>query len=480
MAELDIPGIDGLAGQARVLVKNTFLDLDDVPRMPELNRLRTAPAGGNVGIDGDEDEGDDLDDLDDAEDAAITGESPDSAAPEMPGIYRQVTCDGFEPMAQWHWTQSASAIDPRLSVEWEPELTPEAPPPTPTGGQAPMPMMHPAQNCVMIVPNSMVPGQGMMMAMMPAPLAVQGFGELDACPPGCMAVRADMYGRWPVQQYAAPQANTTGGLSAASAPAASASAAPPAAGKGSGGYGGSSATAASPPVAPAALQDPEERRIEPMLENKAVTYNEMVTEFAARGQHYDPGSLYQHWQGLKIAGKAVVEEKSEEPAKLRAPAPPAPTLLTRAHSVNTGIFRIHWTVDARKLKSNDRVHVSPQFEIDFYTSSVPFKMLIHPKVVSELKGGHSFRKAKGRGKVELKCEGVVDEAAGAMVTYRLLIASGKAGDKEKRTLPRGPVKHDFARGGVSGLKQEDQEWDFPSVVDEETQTFVVVLEIMPS
>jgi len=254
MAELDIPGIDGLAGQARVLVKNTFLDLDDVPRMPELNRLRTAPAGGNVGIDGDEDEGDDLDDLDDAEDAAITGESPDSAAPEMPGIYRQVTCDGFEPMAQWHWTQSASAIDPRLSVEWEPELTPEAPPPTPTGGQAPMPMMHPAQNCVMIVPNSMVPGQGMMMAMMPAPLAVQGFGELDACPPGCMAVRADMYGRWPVQQYAAPQANTTGGLSAASAPAASASAAPPAAGKGSGGYGGSSATAASPPVAPAALQ----------------------------------------------------------------------------------------------------------------------------------------------------------------------------------------------------------------------------------
>lgn len=154
---------------------------------------------------------------------------------------------------------------------------------------------------------------------------------------------------------------------------------------------------------------------------------------------------------------------------------PQPHTLSRDMSVNSGCHRVNWTVDARKLKGNDKQAVSPPFELNFglHYPSVIFKMMIYPRVVSENKGGASFKKAKGHGFVQLKCEAELSEAI-AQVTWRISIGSG-----EQRQDPRGPVHHNFALSAVSRLPKEREEWDFLQAVDQESMTFVVCLEISP-
>eukprot|EP00929_Paragymnodinium_shiwhaense_P013344 TRINITY_DN1211_c3_g1_i1.p1 TRINITY_DN1211_c3_g1~~TRINITY_DN1211_c3_g1_i1.p1 ORF type:complete len:436 (+),score=116.09 TRINITY_DN1211_c3_g1_i1:154-1461(+) len=156
--------------------------------------------------------------------------------------------------------------------------------------------------------------------------------------------------------------------------------------------------------------------------------------------------------------------------------PPQPHTLTRHASVNTvGKSRINWAVDARKLRGNDKQAVSPAFEVGLGNNfpNVIFKMMIYPVAVSDAKGGASFKKARGHGFVQLKCEAELTDNI-AKVSYRISIGSGA------RQKPfKGPVVHDFARSAVSRLKKEDEEWDFNEVVDHEAMTFTVCLEIMP-
>merc|ERR1719277_664591 len=67
-----------------------------------------------------------------------------------------------------------------------------------------------------------------------------------------------------------------------------------------------------------------------------------------------------------------------------------------------GSFRVKWTVDARKLKGNDKTVVSPPFEMSSKAIGT-FKMMINP-TASKLKGGATFRNSNGRGSVQLKCD----------------------------------------------------------------------------
>jgi len=159
-----------------------------------------------------------------------------------------------------------------------------------------------------------------------------------------------------------------------------------------------------------------------------------------------------------------------------APPPaPQPQTLTRAFSVNSGFCRVHWTVDARKLRGNDKQAVSPPFELSFgpHFPQITFKMMIYPKATNDSKGGASFKKARGRGYVQLKCEAELSEAI-ANVSFRISIGSG-----ENVQAPRGPVLHNFSSSAVCGLPKEQEEWDFAAVIDQDSMTFVVCLEIVP-
>jgi len=114
---------------------------------------------------------------------------------------------------------------------------------------------------------------------------------------------------------------------------------------------------------------------------------------------------------------AAGDVESQPPTDASQSSPsPQPQTLTRVFSISRNAFRINWTVDARKLRGNDKQAVSPPFELSFGPGhpSVTFKMMIYPKVSSENKGGASFKKAKGKGSIQLKCEAELEEAAGTL------------------------------------------------------------------
>lgn len=177
--------------------------------------------------------------------------------------------------------------------------------------------------------------------------------------------------------------------------------------------------------------------------------------------------------GMAAAPAAMLEAPSQVQRsgmaphfqQLAAPVEKAqPQTVTCAHEAD-GVFRVRWTVDARKLKGNDKTVVSPPFEIPSKATGT-FKMMINP-APSKLKGGATFRNSSGRGYVQLKCDTASES------TLRIRFAIGH-GEEE----PRGPLEHNFAFNGVCGLPKEIAEWDFTKVVDEAAKTFVVCLELL--
>lgn len=151
----------------------------------------------------------------------------------------------------------------------------------------------------------------------------------------------------------------------------------------------------------------------------------------------------------------------------RAPAA-APQLLCKRYG--GGRTRIFWTVDLKKLRSKERVLVSPSFELPL-ACEAPFRMMLQAKVVADKKGGECFIKAKGWGSIHLKCESSMENLPqDACVVFKVSAGRG---------LWRGPVVHDFAHGGVSGLPRAQQDWDFKAACEEGSQTFLVCLEAVP-
>mmetsp|Transcript_8945 Transcript_8945/g.26295 ORF Transcript_8945/g.26295 Transcript_8945/m.26295 type:complete len:432 (+) Transcript_8945:68-1363(+) len=424
-----------MSAEPTVFVKNTFLDLDDGPRMPDLLRWKSMPAGVGAGEYSD-DESDDDKEADDtpgdpssatAEPGAAEGQAP---PPEMQDLYRTVTCDGYEPSNQWAWAGGDPNIGPFLGDPFMPSCA--APPPDPALDalgpvQPPMPPgpLAPIVGVVMM-PSGAIPLGSMGSYAVPGPLPLHfGIPEL---PPDHVAVPVEPFTRWPGAVPAPPPEAPA--LTVANA--------------------GTAPEAGSPPAAPA-------------------------TAPAAPAPAPVPGPA--------PAAPAPAAAASSEPTAAPLPpldevalpaAPPRAPVLQRVFSIGSNIYRIRWTVDARRLKSTDREAVSPMFELSC-TVPVQFKMVIRPKVVSNVRGGASFKKAKGKGAVELRCLDEVDTAMKPVVTFRFSVGSGN--DTSKHEPPRGPVRHDFTTRAICGLPAGQDEWDFAKAVDEATQTFVVCLEI---
>uniref|UniRef100_A0A7S1RX80 Uncharacterized protein n=1 Tax=Alexandrium catenella TaxID=2925 RepID=A0A7S1RX80_ALECA len=154
---------------------------------------------------------------------------------------------------------------------------------------------------------------------------------------------------------------------------------------------------------------------------------------------------------------------------------PQPQTLERSFSKSSGIYRVSWTVDARKLSGSERVAVSPPFELSCPTP-MTFKMMILPKANSDRRGGASFRKSGGRGIVQVKCEAQTSEFAGGFLTFR--ITAGRNLEDATRKPARRAVKHNFTKSLVCALQDEHEEWDFRLMVDEASQTFAVCLEVL--
>lgn len=132
--------------------------------------------------------------------------------------------------------------------------------------------------------------------------------------------------------------------------------------------------------------------------------------------------------------------------------------------------KVFWPVDARKIQGMDKQVVSPSFQV---RPSVPFRLMIKPKIAGDKKGQANFKMASGRGYCELKCEAEA-EALSKMpaMSFRLSIGCGA-----RRQAWRGPVAHDFNDNTVGRLPSGVAEWNFSSAVEKDSTAFLVCLEI---
>jgi hypothetical protein len=340
-----------------VFVKNTFLDLNDCERPTALRRSNTEPAPGTA-----HDDSEDDDDSNDAHEEAVP------ATPEISGLYKTITCDGYEPIDEWAWVSDAAAnAMPPLAYQ-QPDYDIVSGNYNGSGCEAFAGDGYSGADTDMMVAPVDMTQQVVGVVMVPVE-AMPGFTAVPVmsgpCFPGCVAMPMDRFARWP--------------------------------GDGVG---------------------PEPVRDAPPLTQKNV--------------------------------------------------------LQRSFSVTSCIHRVRWTVDSRKLKTMDTEAVSPPFELS--EGNVQFKMMVRPRITSEMRGGASFKKARGKGTVELKCVDVVDSAMNPSLTFRISI--GSVSDPRKQREPRGPIQHNFAESVICGLPSEYALWDFSKVVDKVTKTFVVVLEVL--
>lgn len=137
----------------------------------------------------------------------------------------------------------------------------------------------------------------------------------------------------------------------------------------------------------------------------------------------------------------------------------------------SGDCRVIWTVDARRLsgKGRCRVLVSPPFVL---CAGVPgtFRMMLHPSSAAT-----NFKTARGRGSVHVKCESTDSELPDGIVHLRLSVGEGEG----KQKAP-GPIAQNFRESPTFRFPDDQEEWDFLAATIEETQHFVVSLEVLPS
>lgn len=136
---------------------------------------------------------------------------------------------------------------------------------------------------------------------------------------------------------------------------------------------------------------------------------------------------------------------------------------------SAGLHQVRWTIDADKLRSQQRQTVSPSFEIP-NQEKASFRLVLCPRPSPDGKGGPCFKKACGWGSVQLKCE----VSSVAQVTYTISLTSGRP-DCARQA--RGPFTHDFAKQSTASLPKDQEQWDFTKAVDADMQTFTVCIEV---
>jgi len=130
---------------------------------------------------------------------------------------------------------------------------------------------------------------------------------------------------------------------------------------------------------------------------------------------------------------------------------------------------VQWTVDAKKLQSTDRVVVSSPFMLPL-GQLLPFRMMLVPTVVCKRRGGHSFKRAHGRGTVQLKCEASdLPQDGNTRIQYTVCVGRGRT---------CAPQEHDFRQAMVCGLPRDQESWNFAEAEDIASRSFTVRLEVL--
>eukprot|EP00435_Cladocopium_sp_Y103_P049032 s3524_g14.t1 len=142
--------------------------------------------------------------------------------------------------------------------------------------------------------------------------------------------------------------------------------------------------------------------------------------------------------------------------------------------------RIVWTLEKASLtsKNKDREKVSPSFRIPMGGQDVEFKLNLFATSVSSNRHCSSFKKAKGKGHVALRCVQSINECTQPTLKFRIILGEGFLQSSSF-------TEHNFAEKQIctvppsspeTSLKGGEEEWDFLNA-DSDKLTFVVVLEV---
>jgi len=182
---------------------------------------------------------------------------------------------------------------------------------------------------------------------------------------------------------------------------------------------------------------------------------------------------------MSTSSSAMVSQSSFQapltesvPPFLKIPEAPTthPKVMTWTQCKDACCFNICWTLDARKVRGNDKQAVSPPVELPLAPGGrhVKFRIMIFPRP-HVLQSMLSFKTSRSRGFIQIKCES--DKSCQTIpVRFTLSVGSGHHAQGS-----RGPVDHDFATNGICGLPKGPDIWDFFSATETRSMTVSVFL-----
>lgn len=129
---------------------------------------------------------------------------------------------------------------------------------------------------------------------------------------------------------------------------------------------------------------------------------------------------------------------------------------------------IRWRVDGRKLETQEKQILSPEFELTLPgLGPAAFRLMILAKETRG-KGGRGFLKAKGCGQLFIKCADSSLPEGVAPMAFRVMVGGSE------RDLP----SHHFSQHSCCPLQENKGSWDLLPLLDKKTRRLEVSLEVL--
>jgi len=137
-----------------------------------------------------------------------------------------------------------------------------------------------------------------------------------------------------------------------------------------------------------------------------------------------------------------------------------------------GKEQLTWSVDGRTLDSLYKQKLSPEFHLDLPGVGLqPFRLMILAKETKG-KGGRSFRKAAGFGRIFVKCETSLPQNTPG-IAFHVTVSGGAGG-----ALSKGPFLHQFFDQNCCALQGKAEDWNLLAAVDESSKRFEVCVQVV--
>jgi len=137
-----------------------------------------------------------------------------------------------------------------------------------------------------------------------------------------------------------------------------------------------------------------------------------------------------------------------------------------------GKEQLTWSVDGRTLDSLYKQKLSPEFHLDLPGVGLqPFRLMILAKETKG-KGGRSFRKAAGFGRIFVKCETSLPQNTPG-IAFHVTVSGGAGG-----ALSKGPFRHQFFDQNCCALQGKAEDWNLLAAVDESSKRFEVCVQVV--